>query len=77
MEASLKSMAILLDKNAKIYADFGLNFGMAFQIIDDLLDITQDANTLGKPNFSDFKEARPLYPTCFYMKNWISMSKGF
>ncbi|WP_104748800.1 polyprenyl synthetase family protein [Helicobacter cetorum] len=62
IEASLESMAILLDKDRKIYASFGLNFGMAFQIIDDLLDITQSTQTLGKPSFNDFKEGKTTLP---------------
>ncbi|AFI04585.1 polyprenyl synthetase family protein [Helicobacter cetorum] len=62
MQASLESVAILLGKNREVYASFGLNFGMAFQIIDDLLDVTQDAQTLGKPNFNDFKEGKTTLP---------------
>ena len=46
-------------RNFKIY---GKNLGLAFQIIDDILDVTQDAATLGKPNFSDFKEGKTTLP---------------
>lgn len=34
---------------------FGHNFGLAFQITDDLLDYTANQNTLGKPVFEDLK----------------------
>ncbi|MCA9798762.1 MAG: polyprenyl synthetase family protein [Cyanobacteria bacterium HKST-UBA06] len=34
---------------------FGEQFGIAFQIVDDLLDYTADAQTLGKPVLDDLK----------------------
>ena len=52
-------LAGLEPRNCKIY---GKNLGLAFQIIDDILDVTQDAATLGKPNFSDFKEGKTTLP---------------
>ena len=57
-------LAGLEPSNFKIY---GKNLGLAFQIIDDILDVTQDAATLGKPNFSDFKEGKTTLPyICLY-----------
>src|SRR5438552_11288121 len=38
--------------------EFGLAFGMAFQIADDLLDVTSDAKTLGKPWGSDVRAGK-------------------
>jgi len=36
--------------------------GLAFQITDDILDVESDTATLGKPQGSDQKHAKPTYP---------------
>ncbi len=43
-------------------AAYGLNLGMTFQIVDDLLDIVGDAVVLGKPVLSDLAEGRITLP---------------
>jgi geranylgeranyl diphosphate synthase, type II len=40
----------------------GLLAGSAFQIVDDVLDITSDASTLGKTPGKDRKTGKPTYP---------------
>jgi len=37
---------------------YGTDLGMAFQLIDDLLDFTGDAATMGKPAASDLREGK-------------------
>ena len=41
---------------------------MAFQIVDDILDVTQDTNTLGKPAHSDTKNNKSTYPSLMGIK---------
>jgi octaprenyl-diphosphate synthase len=42
--------------------DYGFNLGIAFQIVDDLLDYTADEDTLGKPIASDLREGKVTLP---------------
>ena len=62
MEACAYSAATLAGKNPNAYALYGKNLGIAFQMIDDMLDITSDAQTLGKPALHDFVEGKTTLP---------------
>jgi octaprenyl-diphosphate synthase len=62
IEAASVSAAILAGKDAKKYGTYGRNLGLSFQIIDDILDITADSNTLGKPAMNDFVEGKCTLP---------------
>ena len=42
--------------------EYGFNLGMAFQIVDDLLDFTGDADAVGKPIGSDLREGKVTLP---------------
>ncbi|MBI5116929.1 polyprenyl synthetase family protein [Candidatus Poribacteria bacterium] len=47
---------------------FGHNFGMAFQVVDDLLDFVADEDQVGKPIFCDIKDGKATLPTICMLK---------
>lgn len=42
--------------------EYGASLGLAFQIVDDLLDFVGDSNLTGKPRATDFREGVPTLP---------------
>src|SRR6185437_2096688 len=46
----------------KALTAFGYNVGLAFQVIDDILDVTQSSEKLGKTAGKDTKAQKATYP---------------
>ncbi len=62
IEAAAGAAAVLAGKPKDIYMTYGRNLGLAFQMIDDILDITSNATILGKPALHDFVEGKTTLP---------------
>ncbi|NIT62078.1 MAG: polyprenyl synthetase family protein, partial [Aliifodinibius sp.] len=45
---------------------FGYGIGMAFQIIDDVLDFTGEQSSVGKPVANDLRQGLITLPTIYY-----------
>jgi len=48
---------------------YGFNLGMAFQVVDDLLDLTGSVESLGKPVGSDLREGKITLPVIALMNS--------
>ena len=66
LETSVVSGAILADadeKDIKRLSNYAKNIGLAFQIIDDILDITATDEQLGKTAGKDLQAQKATYPS--------------
>ncbi|MDF1811321.1 MAG: polyprenyl synthetase family protein [Verrucomicrobiales bacterium] len=52
-------------KQLEALSEFGTNLGLAFQVIDDILDVTQSADKLGKSAGKDAATDKSTYPALF------------
>ena len=59
----------------KALTDFGYNVGLAFQIIDDILDITQTSEQLGKTAGKDTQAQKATYPSIVGMEKSRKLAK--
>ena len=50
------------DVSADALGEYGRHLGVAFQAVDDLLDLTGDASTTGKDLFADLREGKMTFP---------------
>jgi len=57
--------------------DFGLELGIAFQIADDVLDVTADSDTLGKTAGSDLLEGKLTLPLILLLQKDSTLHSKF
>ncbi len=70
-EAATRVGAIIADatpEQEQALADYGMHLGTAFQIIDDVLDYSGDAATIGKSLGDDLAEGKPTLPLIYTMR---------
>ena len=70
-ELSARAAAVLLGKKEE-YGEplraYGYGVGMAFQMVDDILDFSSDAESLGKPTASDLRLGLITLPALYYLE---------
>ncbi len=71
-ETSTTTAAILSNADKRLTANikyFGYEIGMAFQMIDDILDFTSEQTTMGKPVASDLRQGIITLPVLYYLES--------
>ena len=76
--ASVRSGAILAgasDRELETLTAYGRHLGLAFQIKDDILDITGDSAKMGKATGSDFRKKKATFPALYGLEESITMAQ--
>ena len=71
-QGTCRSGALIADVSLQketALSDYGFNLGIAFQMVDDLLDYTLDTVTLGKEVGADLKEGKLTLPVIYSLKS--------
>ncbi len=56
------------DQQVELLSQYGMNLGMAFQIVDDILDYTEDQSTIGKPAGNDLRQGMITLPLIYALQ---------
>jgi geranylgeranyl pyrophosphate synthase len=57
------------DEEIELLSSYGMNLGIAFQIIDDILDYTEDQSTIGKPVGNDLRQGMVTLPLIYALQD--------
>ncbi|XP_055389240.1 all trans-polyprenyl-diphosphate synthase PDSS1 [Condylostylus longicornis] len=74
---SLKSVAILAGANDEVIDiafQYGRNIGLAFQLVDDMLDFVSSAEAMGKPAAADLKLGLATAPVLFACEKYPELN---
>lgn len=63
------------ERQLKAVSEYGENIGLAFQIVDDILDIEGNEETLGKKIGSDIENMKSTYPSLIGMEESKKIAK--
>ncbi|XP_064988153.1 solanesyl-diphosphate synthase 1, mitochondrial isoform X2 [Musa acuminata AAA Group] len=84
ISSSCKAIALLAGHTAevsKLAYDYGRNLGLAFQLVDDILDFTGTSASLGKGSLSDIRHGIVTAPILFAMEEFpelhVVVDQGF
>ena len=77
IKAACKMGCICASEDYTLALEYAENLGLAYQIIDDILDITSDEATLGKPINSDRKQNKATYPEVFGLEEAYEAAKYY
>ncbi|GGD64726.1 (2E,6E)-farnesyl diphosphate synthase [Lacimicrobium alkaliphilum] len=69
------AMAGLKHNEVTLLSNYAGAMGLAFQVQDDILDITGDTQTLGKPQGSDVLMKKSTYPALLGLQGAISLTE--
>ena len=58
------------EQDVKSLRDFGINLGISFQIVDDILDFTASEKELGKPVASDLMQGTMTLPSMMLLERF-------
>jgi octaprenyl-diphosphate synthase len=78
-QGTCRSGALISDvplKKVDALSDYGFNLGMAFQMVDDLLDYSSDTDVLGKEVGADLKEGKLTLPVIHSLESAVPKDRA-